>query len=115
MKELKLNRCFSNIPLIYEFYGTGHIIYKNHIFYHHNGEKEIIVYNIVDSSNIEIIAAPDDGVCCDTNDSLYKMKHSGMFHFQVDENGLWLIYALKTSLTIFLNASLSWHLLIYIF
>jgi hypothetical protein len=97
MKQLKLNRCFSNIPLIYEFYGTGHIIYKNYMFYHHNGVNEIVVYNIADKSTINIVPTPEDAVCCDEKHSLYKMQHSGLFHFISDENGLYLIYSSKTN------------------
>ena len=92
MKQLRLNRCSSSIPLIYEFYGTGHIIYKNFMFYQHNEAREIIAYNIIDKTGINIIPVPINAICCESKDSIYKMKHSGFFDFEADENGLWMIY-----------------------
>ena len=35
---------------------------------------------------------PDDAACCDLRNHLYSVKHSGYFDFEIDENGLWLIY-----------------------
>jgi hypothetical protein len=35
---------------------------------------------------------PEDAACCDLRNHLYSVKHSGFFDFEIDENGLWLIY-----------------------
>ena len=91
MDELKSYRCYRHLPLQYSYYGTGHAIYKGYMFYNQDGTNNIIVHNL-ESQSVEIVKAPDEAACCNLNDNMYNVKHSGYFDFETDENGLWLIY-----------------------
>jgi hypothetical protein len=96
LDELKSNRCYKNMRLKYPYYGTGNAIYKGHLFYYRDNSKELVIKNLINFKN-HLIPIPDDAECCDLDKNLYSVKHSGFFDFEVDENGLWLIYKMKMS------------------
>ena len=90
--ELTTNRCYSHFALKYPYYGTGHVVYKGHMFYNQLGTSYLVSYNLATGVSTRV-HAPDDALCCDvTRHGLYHIKHTGFFDFEVDENGLWLIY-----------------------
>jgi hypothetical protein len=93
MDELKSYRCYTHLPLQYTYYGTGHIIYKGYMFYNQEDTNYIVIHNL-ETQQATRVKAPDDAACCNNNldANLYNVKHSGYFDFEVDENGLWLIY-----------------------
>ena len=92
LDELKSYRCYTHLPLKYSYYGTGHVLYKGYLFYNQEETNYLIVHNL-ETQQASRIKAPDDAACCNLmHDSLYNVKHSGFFDFEVDENGLWLIY-----------------------
>lgn len=77
----------------HSYYGTGHAIYNNFIFYNQDGTSNLVAQGIESAqSQTNRIRAPSDAACCNIDDSLYNVKHSGFFDFEADENGLWLIY-----------------------
>ena len=92
LDELKANRCYRHMPLQYSYYGTGHAIYKDYLFYHQDGSRELISHSIESKDRMDVrrIEAPEEAACCDSN--LYSIKHSGFFDFETDEYGLWIIY-----------------------
>jgi hypothetical protein len=91
LDELKSYRCYRHMPLHYSYYGTGQAIYKGYLFYNQDGTNNIIVHNI-ESEQVTKVRAPEEAACCNMDDNLYNVKHSGFFDFETDENGLWLIY-----------------------
>ena len=104
--ELRANRCYMHLPLKYAYYGTGHTIYKDYMFYTQDSSQYLISHPIKAFKSSEEgdeetrqIAIPDDAECCDTKNPLYSVKHSGFFDFEIDENGLWLIYKKKINQT----------------
>ncbi len=62
------------------------------MFYHHDETNELIAYNVIDRNGINIIPVPNNSIYNRLDESLYKIKYSGYFDFEADENGLWLIY-----------------------
>lgn len=92
--ELKSYRCYRHLPLHYSYYGTGHVIYKGYMFYNQEETRDLVVHS-VEKSDTKKVSAPDDAECCDMDNYLYNVKHSGYFDFEADENGLWLIYKLN--------------------
>jgi hypothetical protein len=70
------------------------------MFYTQDSSRFLISHSIkisksseeIDSDEARQIKIPEDAECCDTNNNLYSVKHSGFFDFEIDENGLWLIY-----------------------
>jgi hypothetical protein len=93
LDELKSYRCYLHLPLRFSYYGTGHAIYKGYMFYNQDGTRDLVSYSL-DKHESKKINAPDDAACCDMTNSLYNVKHSGYFDFEIDEHGLWLIYKL---------------------
>lgn len=71
-------------------------MYKGYLFYNQDGARDLIVYS-VDRRESKVVAAPEDAACCEMTNSLYNVKHSGYFDFEVDEYGLWLIYKLNAN------------------
>jgi hypothetical protein len=94
--DLKWNRCYQTIPLQFSYYGTGHTIYKNILFYQEYGSGMIITQRLDDESPFSKTTnqhpMPNDASYGNMNEGLYNIKHSGYVDFEVDENGLWLIY-----------------------
>lgn len=66
-------------------------MYKNYIFYHNEGTRNLIAHAL-DGNDVRTLPAPNDSLCCSQNDSIYSIKHSGFYDFEIDEHGLWLIY-----------------------
>lgn len=103
-EELRSNRCYKTLPLKYSYYGTGHTIYKDYMFYTQDSSPFLISHSIKqlrsseenDLDEARQIGLPDDAECCDATKHLYSVKHSGYFDFEIDENGLWLIYKQKS-------------------
>lgn len=88
---MKSYRCHRHITLKYGYYGTGHTIYQNYIFYHHEGTRDLIVQSL-DGTYVNTLTVPVDSLCCSQDHNLYSIKHSGFYDFETDEHGLWLIY-----------------------
>lgn len=95
--ELKSYRCYRHLPLQYSYYGTGHTVYKGYMFYNQEGSRDLVVHS-VDKPDTRKILAPVEAACCEMDNYLYSVKHSGFFDFETDENGLWLIYRLSNDL-----------------
>lgn len=79
------------MTLKFAYYGTGHAVYKNYIFYHHEGTRNLIVQSL-DGTEVNKLPVPDDSLCCMQEHNIYSIKHSGFYDFEIDEHGLWLIY-----------------------
>ena len=92
--ELKVNRCYMHLPLQFTYYGTGHAIYKDYLYYNQDGSRELIIHSIDKEKHyVKKVEAPEDALCCESDDSnIYNIKNTGFFDFEIDENGLWLIY-----------------------
>ena len=85
--ELRSNRCYKHLPLKYSYYGTGHTVYKDYMFYTQDSSRFLISHSIkiaksseeIDADEARQIKIPEDAECCDTNNNLYSVKHSGFF------------------------------------
>ena len=64
------------------------------MFYNQDGTNDLISHNI-EKSDTRRVSSPTDAQSSDTNKGLYNIKHSGYFDFEIDENGLWMIYKQK--------------------
>lgn len=67
------------------------------MFYNQDGTKDLVVHNVDDKYDVRKIGGPNEAACCDLNNNLYSVKHSGFFDFEIDENGLWMIYKLESN------------------
>ncbi len=77
------------------YYGTGHIIYQGSFFYHSFNTDELLRYDLhLEKVVAEIsLKLPKN----DTNEQFCRVysdhrEHVGCFDFNVDENGVWVIY-----------------------
>jgi len=83
-----------NLPKF--FYGTGHIIYQGALFYHSYNTHSLLRYDL----HLNKITAELELFSLSTNDTheekcrVYSehRDHVGCFDFNVDENGVWIIY-----------------------
>ena len=64
------------------------------MFYNQDGSGDLISHNI-EKGYSRKIESPKDATWGDSNKNLYNVKHSGYYDFEVDENGLWVIYKQK--------------------
>lgn len=51
-----------------------------------------MIVQSLDGTEVNIFSAPEDSLCCSQDHNLYSIKHSGLYDFETDEHGLWLIY-----------------------
>ncbi|CAF0998535.1 unnamed protein product [Brachionus calyciflorus] len=91
LDELKSYRCYRHLSLEYSYYGTGHTIYKGYLFYNQEGTNELVIHRL-DGKETKKVVISNDSLCCDQHLNMYNIKHSGYYDFEIDENGLWLIY-----------------------
>ena len=77
------------------YYGTGHIIYQGSFFYHSFNTDVLLRYDLhLEKVVAEIsLKLPIN----DTNEQFCRVysdhrEHVGCFDFNVDENGVWVIY-----------------------
>ena len=73
-----------------EFFGTGHVIYKECFFYHLQNSNKIVKYNIT-SGKVEGKTTFKNAQYSGSDSHLYKNEYD-YFDLAVDENGLWVIY-----------------------
>lgn len=97
-------------PKIYHlpksFYGTGHIIYQGSLFYHSYNTDALVRYDlhlkrIVAEISLSLPAN-------DTNEQSCRVysdhrEHVGCVDFNVDENGVWVVYRNGSRKTIFVS------------
>jgi hypothetical protein len=96
------------LPKIYYlpsfFYGTGHIIYQGALFYHSYNTRNLIKYDL-HLNRITALLVLD----LSHNDTVEEKcrvysdhrDHVGCVDFNVDENGVWLIYRNASRQSIF--------------
>ncbi|XP_050294550.1 uncharacterized protein LOC126734833 isoform X2 [Anthonomus grandis grandis] len=86
-----------NIPsmvyrLDHPFSGNSHVVYNGFFFYNVKGTKRIFKYSLADKSTISLDLPGD----MNRTSKLYSGQHNYV-DFCVDENGLWLIFAVEDS------------------
>ncbi|XP_034935494.1 uncharacterized protein [Chelonus insularis] len=91
------------IKLPYDFKGTGYIIYNGSLFYNPKNRPSIYRFDL--SSNVdnrmELILP---GLSSPGSSFLYSSDHDSSYvDFDVDENGLWVIYGLPSNFTALLK------------
>ena len=45
-EELRSSRCYKHLPLKYSYYGTGHAIYKDYMFYSQDSSRFLISHSL---------------------------------------------------------------------
>ena len=75
------------------FYGTEHFVYKGHFFYHKSGSNEIARYSLKEDKVTATLSLM--GAAFNAGSYLYSADHN-YFDLSVDENGLWIIYAMES-------------------
>lgn len=97
-------------PKIYvlpsSFYGTGHIIYQGSLFYHSHNSDKLLRYDLHLKRVVAEIALqlPVN----DTNEQSCRVysdhrEHVGCVDFNVDENGVWVVYRNGSRKNIFVS------------
>ncbi|BFZ01232.1 hypothetical protein BsWGS_04271 [Bradybaena similaris] len=87
-KEIRLNAT--------PYYGTGHVVYDEHFYYHWADTNKIVRFDLNSAQVTTVRIIPD--LVYKRNKALknygYLYQSQSMFvHFNVDQNGLWIVYA----------------------
>lgn len=86
---------YRHYVLDYPFGGNSHVVFKGYFFYNVKDTRRIIKYHLRNDSS----AALDLPIAGPTNTSAEKL-YTGNYNtvdFSVDDNGLWLIFAVTNS------------------
>lgn len=77
----------------FSYQGVGHVVYKGSFYFHLANSSSVARYKLSDGSVtlLNITEAIYDG-----DRSLYSFKNN-FFDFDVDENGIWLVYGMNVS------------------
>lgn len=88
------------------FYGTGHVIYQGALIYHSYNTNKIIKYDL----HLNRVTAELD-LKVSKNDTFEETcrvysdhrDHVGCFDFNIDENGVWIIYRNASRQSVFVS------------
>lgn len=91
-KEIRLNAA--------PYYGTGHVVYGGHFYYHWSDTNKIVRFDLNSGQVTTVRIIPD--LVYKRNKALkgqgYLYQSQTMFvHFNVEQNGLWIVYASERS------------------
>lgn len=105
------------ILLPYPFQGNGHVVYNGSFFYNPINRSSVFRYDLYSFSDH---GCDDDfprcelhlpGLLVNTRNYLYTPNHNFNYvDFNVDENGLWLIYGLQSNNTIIVKMDTNLHI-----
>ncbi|XP_015188662.1 PREDICTED: uncharacterized protein LOC107072878 isoform X2 [Polistes dominula] len=104
-KEHFKSKTPQKIELPYPFQGNGHIIYNGSFFYNPKNRSSIFRFDLYHGQGCDIFFSKCElklpGLYVNTNNYLYTPNHNYNYvDFNVDENGLWVIYGLPSNNTI---------------
>ncbi|XP_054013696.1 uncharacterized protein LOC128895270 [Hylaeus anthracinus] len=104
------NSSSRSIALPYSFQGNGHIVYNRSFFYNPINRSSIFRFNLHSSSDhicdkeFPRCELHLPGLLVNTRNYLYTPNHNFNYvDFNVDENGLWIIYGLPSNNTVVLK------------
>jgi hypothetical protein len=95
LDSLKNSKSVREISMDAEYFGTGHVVYGGHLYYHWAGLPKIVRFDLNNAQATTVRVVPDM-----IYSSSPELKGQGFLYesqttfvsFNVDENGLWLIY-----------------------
>ncbi|XP_035720622.1 gliomedin-like isoform X1 [Vespa mandarinia] len=104
-KEHFKNKTPQKIELPYPFQGNGHIVYNGSFFYNPKNRSSIFRFDLYHGQGCDIFFSTCElqlpGLYVNTNNYLYTPNHNFNYvDFNVDENGLWVIYGLPSNNTV---------------
>ncbi|XP_014482592.1 PREDICTED: uncharacterized protein LOC106748509 isoform X2 [Dinoponera quadriceps] len=105
-KEFFKNDTARSIKLPYPFQGNGHIVYNKSFFYNPINRSTVFRFDLYSSSDHGCDRESDcemqlPGLLLNTQNLLYTPYHNFNYvDFNVDENGLWVIYGLPSNNTV---------------
>lgn len=88
--DLKNRRMRRKIRLPIYFGGTGHVIYKEHLYFNKFNTSLIVKFDL---NNLKIVKEVEMTQAVYGNHASYSWQGHTDYDFSIDEEGLWLIYA----------------------
>lgn len=106
LDDLNANNVAKTYQLPTFFYGTGHIIYQGSLFYHSYNTDVLMRYDLHLKRVVAEIAL--NLPANDTNEMSCRVysdhrEHVGCVDFNVDENGVWVVYRNGSRKNIFVS------------
>lgn len=74
------------------YFGTGHVVYDSSFIYHRSGFSEIVRFDLVRNETAAKVYIPR--AVYQGNDYVFYTEYN-FFDLSVDENGLWVVYAVE--------------------
>uniref|UniRef100_A0A0B6ZQJ0 Olfactomedin-like domain-containing protein n=1 Tax=Arion vulgaris TaxID=1028688 RepID=A0A0B6ZQJ0_9EUPU len=77
------------------YFGTGHVVHEGYFYYHWSGTAKIVRFDLANGQATTVRTIPDMVYESSTtlNGQGFLYQSQAMFvHFNVDQNGLWIIY-----------------------
>ncbi|EFN84578.1 Gliomedin [Harpegnathos saltator] len=102
-KDYFKNDTGRRIKLPHPFQGNGHIVYNRSFFYNPQNRSTIFRFDLYSSSEqgCDECEIPLPGLLLNTQNFLYTPYHNFNYvDFNMDENGLWVIYGLPSNNTV---------------